>query len=182
MRLNNPLDCALPQPGTPEAIELGCTCRVIGHDVKLEEAAPPACCRPPMRIAPSTAPPPSSMSMNSKWRHPHFHLGLIVLIALAAFFLIRMRAAGGATVAETNISEGHRLAQAWCEGCHVIGPQLLDIVGEPPSFQAVANQPGMTPLALKVFLRTSHRNMPNIVVSPAQAEALASYILSLKAR
>ena len=40
MRLNNPLDYALPQLGTPEAIELGCTCRVIGHNVKLEEAAP----------------------------------------------------------------------------------------------------------------------------------------------
>jgi len=40
MRLNNPLDYSLPRPGTPEAIELGCTCRVIGHDAKLEEAAP----------------------------------------------------------------------------------------------------------------------------------------------
>jgi hypothetical protein len=40
MRLNNPLDYSLPPPGTPEAIELGCTCRVIGHDSKLEEAAP----------------------------------------------------------------------------------------------------------------------------------------------
>lgn len=40
MRLNNPLDYSLPQPGTPEAIELGCTCRVVSHDAKLEEAAP----------------------------------------------------------------------------------------------------------------------------------------------
>lgn len=40
MRLNTPLDYALPRPGTPEAIELGCTCRVIGHDAKLEESAP----------------------------------------------------------------------------------------------------------------------------------------------
>lgn len=40
MRSNSPLDYSLPQPGTPEAIELGCTCRVVGHDAKLEEAAP----------------------------------------------------------------------------------------------------------------------------------------------
>lgn len=40
MRLNNPLDYSVPRPGTPEAIELGCTCRVIGHDSKLEEGAP----------------------------------------------------------------------------------------------------------------------------------------------
>jgi hypothetical protein len=40
MRLNNPLDDGLPQPGTPEAIALGCTCPVVSHDAKLEEAAP----------------------------------------------------------------------------------------------------------------------------------------------
>jgi hypothetical protein len=58
---------------------------------------------------------------------------------------------------------------------------VLEMPSEPPSFQAIANQPGMTPLALKVFLRTSHKEMPNIVISPDQAEALANYILSLKA-
>ena len=40
MRLANPLDYSLPQPGTPEAIELGCTCRVVSHDARLEEPAP----------------------------------------------------------------------------------------------------------------------------------------------
>lgn len=116
------------------------------------------------------------------WRHAHLHIGLVILIALAAFFLIRMRAAGGAAVAESSISEGHRLADAWCSGCHIIGPHLLEMPGPPPSFQTVANQPGITVLALKVFFRTSHKNMPNIVISPAQSEALANYILSLKAR
>ena len=114
------------------------------------------------------------------WRHAHLHLGLVILIALAAFFFIRMRAAGGATVAETSISEGHRLASAWCESCHAVRPHVLEMPGEPPSFQAIANQPGMTPLALKVFLRTSHKEMPNIVIAPDQADALANYILSLK--
>ena len=37
MRLPTTQDYSLPQPGTPEAIELGCTCRFIGHDAKLEE-------------------------------------------------------------------------------------------------------------------------------------------------
>ena len=116
------------------------------------------------------------------WRHAHLHLGLVILIALAAFFLIRMRAAGGATVAETSISEGHRLAQAWCDSCHAIQPPSIELPGDPPSFQTVANQPGITALALKVFFRTSHRNMPNLVITPTQAEALANYILSLKAK
>ena len=116
------------------------------------------------------------------WRHAHYHIGLVILIALAAFFFVRMRAAGGATVAETSISQGHRLAQAWCESCHAIRPHVLEMLNEPPSFQAIADQPGVTSLALKVFFRTSHRDMPNLVITPSQAEALANYILSLKTR
>ena len=113
------------------------------------------------------------------WRNAPLHIGLVILIALAAFFLVRMRAAGGA---ETSVSEGRRLAQAWCETCHIIGPHVLEMQAEPPSFQTVANQPGITTLALKVFLRTSHQEMPNLIITPEQADALASYILSLKAR
>ena len=116
------------------------------------------------------------------WRHAHYHIGLVLLIAVAVFFLIRMRAAGGASFAETSVSEGYRLAQSWCETCHLIGPRVLDMPGQPPSFQAVADQPGVTSLALKVFFRTSHRDMPNLVIAPDQAEALANYILSLKSR
>ena len=52
--------------------------------------------------------------------------------------------------------------------------------GPAPSFEAVANQPGTTALALKVFFRTSHKDMPNLVIAPDQGDALASYILSLK--
>ena len=115
-------------------------------------------------------------------RNAHFHIGLVILVALAAFFFIRMRPAGGATVGESGVSEGHRLAQAWCEGCHVIEPHAVEFFSLAPSFEAIANQPGITPLALKVFFRTSHKDMPNIVIAPGQADALASYILSLKSK
>ncbi|MGA8902408.1 hypothetical protein [Bradyrhizobium sp.] len=40
MRSNSQLDYSVPRPGTPEAIDLGCTCRFIGHDAKLEELGP----------------------------------------------------------------------------------------------------------------------------------------------
>ena len=49
-----------------------------------------------------------------------------------------------------------------------------------PSFEAIANPPGVTPLALKVFFRTSHKDMPNLVIGRDKADALVSYILSLK--
>lgn len=116
------------------------------------------------------------------WRHAHFHIGLVILIALAAFFFVRMRPAGGTTEAETSISEGHRIAKEWCESCHVIEPHMTALPGPAPSFEAVANQPGTTAMALKVFFRTSHHDMPNIVITPDQAEALVSYFFSLKSR
>jgi mono/diheme cytochrome c family protein len=114
------------------------------------------------------------------WRHAHLHIGLVILLAVAAFFLIRVRSAGGATLAETSTLEGHRLARAWCESCHLIEPHAVGFPGPAPSFEAVANQPGITPLALKVFFRTSHKDMPNLIITPDLGEALASYILSLK--
>lgn len=116
------------------------------------------------------------------WRNAHLHIGLLILLALAAFFLMRVRSAAGATPAEISVSEGHRLAKAWCESCHAVESHVLEMPNEPPSFQAVANSPGITPLALKVFFRTSHKDMPNLVIGPDQADALASYILSLKSK
>ncbi len=40
MRLPSTQDYALPRPGTTEAIELGCTCRLIAHEAKADEAEP----------------------------------------------------------------------------------------------------------------------------------------------
>jgi cytochrome c len=116
------------------------------------------------------------------WRNASLHIGIVILLALAAFFLIRVRSAASATPAETSASEGHRLAKAWCESCHAVESHVLEMPNEPPSFQAIANSPGITPLALKVFFRTSHKNMPNLVIGQDQADALANYILSLKSK
>lgn len=48
-----------------------------------------------------------------------------------------------------------------------------------PGFEAIANRHGTTALSLKVFLKTNHVNMPNLVIAPDRADALANYILSL---
>ena len=37
-----------------------------------------------------------------------------------------------------------------------------------------------TALSLKVFMKTSHHRMPNLIITPAQADDLTNYILSLK--
>ena len=112
-------------------------------------------------------------------RRARIHLTPAIIIAVAAFFLPRVPVAG-AELAAASASEGRRLAEALCETCHAIGPHMAGISNQAPSFEAIANRHGTTALSLKVFLNTSHENMPNLVIAPDQADALASYILSLK--
>jgi mono/diheme cytochrome c family protein len=113
-------------------------------------------------------------------RVTRINIGLVVLIAVAAFLLIRMHNAGGAKLAAYNASQGHSLAEAWCVPCHAIEPQMTGMFDPAPSFAAIANRHGTTALSLKVFLMTNHQNMPNLVIAPDQADALANYILSLR--
>jgi cytochrome c len=114
-------------------------------------------------------------------RNTRIYINLVILIALAACIPMHLLFAGGATLAAASVSEGHRLAEAWCESCHAIEPHMAGMSNQAPSFEAIANRHGTTTLSLKVFLKTSHQNMPNLVIAPDQANALASYILSLKA-
>ncbi|WP_028136707.1 c-type cytochrome [Bradyrhizobium japonicum] len=112
------------------------------------------------------------------------YLGIAVLIALSLLFLFSVvhTAAGAPRSGPRAVAEGHRLAQAWCQTCHAVEPGMAGWFDEAPSFQAIADRSGTTALALKVFWRTSHHNMPNIVILPEQADVLSAYILSLKGR
>jgi cytochrome c len=107
-------------------------------------------------------------------------ISLAILIALAALLLVRMHNANGSKLAADSALEGHRFAEAWCKPCHAIEPHMAGMSDQAPSFAAIANRSGTTALLLKVFLKTSHQSMPNLVIAPDQAEALANYILSLK--
>ena len=117
-------------------------------------------------------------------RSVRIYLGVTILIALSALFLLGViRTAAGATrPGPRTVAEGHRLAQAWCQSCHAVEPNMAGFFDEAPSFQAIAERNGTTALSLKVFWRTSHHTMPNLVIAPDQAEALSAYILSLRTR
>jgi cytochrome c len=112
-----------------------------------------------------------------------FQVFLSVSLAFAALFFIRMHYADGDTLPSGGASDGHRLAEAWCKDCHAIEATTAGTTGAAnaaPPFTAIANQPSTTELSLKVFLRSSHRSMPNLVITPDQADDLVNYILSLK--
>jgi hypothetical protein len=49
-----------------------------------------------------------------------------------------------------------------------------------PTFEHIANIPGMTGMALTATLRTSHGTMPNVIIKGSDIGDLVAYILSLK--
>jgi mono/diheme cytochrome c family protein len=80
-----------------------------------------------------------------------------------------------------NIEEGHRFARESCSQCHLLGDETgRSMNEEAPPFNQIANTPGMTSTALKVFLVTPHRHMPELIVGGDDAENVVAYILSLK--
>ena len=120
------------------------------------------------------------MSSRDMHRNPWLHIGVAILLAVVALFLIRLHNAGGATPGADSVAAGHKLAEAWCRSCHAIDATTAGTQAGAPDFIAVANMPSTTELSVKVFLQSSHRSMPNLVLTPEQRDDLASYILSLK--
>jgi mono/diheme cytochrome c family protein len=78
-------------------------------------------------------------------------------------------------------SRGLELARQLCAQCHAVETrQAWSPNDNAPRFEAVASVPGMTAIALTVALTTSHRAMPNIVLSAEDRSDIIAYILSLK--
>jgi mono/diheme cytochrome c family protein len=76
--------------------------------------------------------------------------------------------------------EGRRLAHAECAQCHGVDKAAISRNLAAPTFEDVANTPGMTSIALTVALRTWHPSMPNFVIKGADAQNIITYIMSLK--
>ena len=87
-------------------------------------------------------------------------------------------------------ASGRQMANSQCGSCHRVLPLQLPDRGAtspidkdgPPSFQSVADMTSTTALSLNVFLRSNHKNMPNLILSEAEADDIIAYILSLKKR
>ena len=113
-------------------------------------------------------------------RSTWLHILIAAAVALAALLFVRMHNASGAPLPSESISAGHQLAEAWCKNCHAIEATTAGARGRGPDFVTIANRVSTTGLSLKVFMKTSHHRMPNLIITPAQADDLMNYILSLK--
>ena len=80
-----------------------------------------------------------------------------------------------------NAGEGQRIARAVCAECHFVdkGPeQSPNLIA--PTFEHIANTPGMNSTALTAAIRTSHESMPNIIIKGSDLSDVIAYILSLQ--
>jgi len=79
-------------------------------------------------------------------------------------------------------SLGRQVAIELCSSCHRVTEGQPRSGQDVASFFAIANLPSTTALSLKVFLRSNHKGMPNLIVSESDSDQLIDYILSLKRR
>ena len=100
---------------------------------------------------------------------------LVLALAFAAF------ASQAAAQPFGNAARGSGLARSNCAACHAVG-RGPDASPDPmaPRFSAVADTPGMTDRALRVWLQTSHPTMPNYILNRDDTDDIVAYILSLK--
>jgi len=79
-----------------------------------------------------------------------------------------------------SVQDGLRLARTQCSECHRVDRTGRSPKPDAPSFEEIADTPGMTRTALLAALRTSHATMPNIIIKDSDVDDLVAYILSLK--
>jgi cytochrome c len=65
--------------------------------------------------------------------------------------------------------------------CHVVGSKeksTRNLVSQ--RLSGIANTPGMTATAMRVFLTSSHPKMPNLILQPEQMADVIAYVVSLR--
>jgi mono/diheme cytochrome c family protein len=100
------------------------------------------------------------------------------IIPIALLTVCGIAFPAGAQSADPRI--GRDLVERNCSACHQIesgGPPKNPLA---PSMTEISRMPSTTELSIKVFLRTSHKNMPNIILSPEEIDSVAAYIVGLK--
>lgn len=93
-------------------------------------------------------------------------------------------AAASAAMAAEDVGDpqaGFEYAKAVCSKCHGISAENSPLA-KAPRFREVADTPGITGTALRVWMETSHPTMPNIIVERQDMLNVIAYILSLKGR
>jgi mono/diheme cytochrome c family protein len=102
-----------------------------------------------------------------------------LLLSLALVLAACPRALAAGDVGDPQA--GFEYAKQVCSSCHGISAEKSS-VPKATRFREVADRPGVTGTALRVWMETSHPTMPNIIVEKDDMLNVIAYILSLKGR
>jgi mono/diheme cytochrome c family protein len=100
--------------------------------------------------------------------------------ALISFVLLLAPAYAAGAADADDVRQGRELARQICADCHAVRPAEVQSPNRSaPSFEDIAGVSGISPIALKVALRSSHREMPNLILNDDEIDRVIAYILSL---
>ena len=75
-----------------------------------------------------------------------------------------------------NPDNGAALAKRWCTGCHVVSDDQVKGTDVAPSFKSIVKRPDFNTDKLAAFLLEPHPKMPNMALSPEEANDIGSFI------
>jgi mono/diheme cytochrome c family protein len=105
----------------------------------------------------------------------------LIALLLQAAVIVVFTAQQASAQTEGDPDAGRKLAQTWCENCHVVAPsQQRGTSTGAPAFTAIAAMKSTTFMGLQAFLQTPHARMPDLHLSRDEIDDVAAYILSLK--
>lgn len=78
-----------------------------------------------------------------------------------------------------DAERGKEIAERWCASCHLVSSQQEDAMDGVPSFREVAARGALGGERLEAFLMSPHPLMPDMALTRAEIEDLATYIDSL---
>lgn len=105
-----------------------------------------------------------------------------ILNATAVLVLILAPSIAGA-VELGDRQQGLQYAKQNCAECHAVqAGDDLSPNPDAPSFDDVANTPGMNARALVVWLQSPHPTMPHLIIPAQDTDNIVAYITSLRAK
>jgi cytochrome c2 len=79
-----------------------------------------------------------------------------------------------------DAKRGATLARGLCSECHAVTPGEQSSNQAAPTFERIAGTAGMVGLALEAALNSTHRQMPNVMLSASDRADIIAYIESLR--
>lgn len=98
----------------------------------------------------------------------------------AALCLAALSGPAQAAGTPNTAAAGKGLAEKYCTTCHVIAPTGKSGWTDAPPFDAIARRTGSSVAGLSAYIQQSHAHMMHDQRPKDEADALATYIMSLR--